>query len=159
LAGASELILVARRKEKLEETATSISSLAPDCKTVIHGGVDVGDWTAINNLFQSLSSSPDVVVSNAAVNLSKADIAVSDPEVVSREIDTNVKGPYYIARAYGGAAEKAGKDGCLITVRMDLLPRKHMVLISLSGFKRIKLEVLSRHLHLCGNKSCNQHSR
>jgi NAD(P)-dependent dehydrogenase (short-subunit alcohol dehydrogenase family) len=64
-----------------------------------------------------LNPPPDVLVSNAAVTLSKADIRKSDPELVAQEIDINVKGPYLMARAYVDAVNAANRKGCLINVR------------------------------------------
>lgn len=136
---------MARRKEKLEETGTIIQKHSPDCKTTVCGGVDISDWKAVSKLFTDLNSSPDVVVSNAAVTLAQSDIATSDPELVAQEIDINVKGPYFIARAYAEAAKKSDKDGCLINVSSEsswrFIPK-----CSTYAMTKVSTNILTEHL-------------
>ncbi|KAK3113990.1 hypothetical protein LTR53_008127 [Teratosphaeriaceae sp. CCFEE 6253] len=111
LAGASSLILVARRAEKLEETRASIDELTPDCRVTVASGVDVADRASIEQLFKSLAHDvPDVIVSNAASS-SSASIADSDPGLWWQGMEVNVRGPYLIARSYIHAARAAGKTG------------------------------------------------
>jgi NAD(P)-dependent dehydrogenase (short-subunit alcohol dehydrogenase family) len=116
VAGASELILVARRKEPLEQTGKIINDCAPNCKVSVFGGVDIADFGLVKNMFDALTESPDIVVSNAAVSMATATIADSDPSTWFKEIDINIKGAYTVAHLYVNAARAANKEGCLINV-------------------------------------------
>ena len=116
LAGAPELILAARRAEPLEETRRRVVDLAPKCKVSVLGGINIADRDSVENLFGSLQTPPDILVSNAAVSLPNGSIAESDPSNWSAEIDINIKGTYLVARAYLRAVHAAGKEGCLINV-------------------------------------------
>lgn len=116
LAGASELVLVARRTEPLEQTKIRINELAPSCKVFVFGGVDISDQHAVKTMFDALQSPPDVLVSNAAVSLETATVMDSDPAKVCTEIDINFKGMYLMAHYYMNAVNTAGKQGCLINV-------------------------------------------
>ncbi|KAK5175421.1 uncharacterized protein LTR77_000560 [Saxophila tyrrhenica] len=118
LAGASKLILGARRVEKLEETRSIILESTTECDISIIR-LDIADEVSAKELFAGLDSPPDVVVSNAAVALAQADIAASDPALVAQEIDINVKGPYLIARYYVEAVNAAETTGCLIHVSSE----------------------------------------
>ena len=116
LAGASELILAARRTEPLEQTKGQITELATKCKVSVLGGVDIADQNSVKSMFDTLPTPPDVVVSNAAISISKTTIPDSDPLKVFSEIDVNVKGTYLIAHYYINAVHAAGKQGCLINI-------------------------------------------
>ena len=118
LAGASKLILGARRIEKLEETREIIVKESPKCQVDVVA-LDISDVDSVKKLFAGLDTPPDVVVSNAAVTLAKADIASSDPALVAQEIDINVKGPYFVARYYVDAVNAAAKTGVFIHVSSE----------------------------------------
>lgn len=117
VAGAAELILAARRTEPLEETKRRILELAPDCKVQVFGGIDIANQAIVKKLFDSLTTAPDVLVSNAAVSLGTATVADSDPANWAAEININVNGTYLMAQAYLSkfhATDK--KSGTIINV-------------------------------------------
>ncbi|KAK5676397.1 hypothetical protein LTS10_011210 [Elasticomyces elasticus] len=109
LAGASTVILAARRTEKLEATKAGIADLAPDCKVIVVG-TDVANRQSVEKLFESLDHVPDVIVSNAAASRDEP-IIDSNPDVWWNQVDVNIRGPYLIARSYLRAARAAGKKG------------------------------------------------
>jgi NAD(P)-dependent dehydrogenase (short-subunit alcohol dehydrogenase family) len=115
-AGASELILAARRSGPLEETKKIITDSTPDCKVSVFANVDISDYSAVKNMFDALKEPPDVVVSNAGVSLATATVLESNPPTWSKEIDINVKGAYHVAQVYVNACQAVNKDGCLINV-------------------------------------------
>ncbi|KAK4889665.1 hypothetical protein LTR27_011557 [Elasticomyces elasticus] len=109
IAGASTIILAARRTEKLETTKAGIAALAPNCKVIV-AGTDVANRESVEKLFASLDHVPDVIVSNAAASRDEP-IIDSDPDVWWNQVDVNIRGPYLIARTYLRAARAAGKKG------------------------------------------------
>ena len=116
LAGATELILAARRIEPLERTKKSISELAPSCIVSVLGGIDISNRDSVDKLFNGLPTPPDVLVSNAAVSPATAPLADSDPSDWFAGVDINIKGSYLVARAYTNAVYAAGKEGCVINI-------------------------------------------
>lgn len=117
LAGATSLILAARRTEPLEATKASIATLAPECQVTAVGGADIADQASVEALFANLHEAPDVVVSNAAVSGAAASVADSDPTAWWRTMDINLRGTYLIARTYIQHLRAAGKkQGRIINV-------------------------------------------
>ncbi|PWN92605.1 NAD(P)-binding protein [Acaromyces ingoldii] len=103
-AGAESLVLVARRREPLEETRSMIqSSFGEQTEVLVCSGVDISDPSAVDELFASdaLRSRPaDVLVSNAGVALSRAPVQDSDPSLWWSDFEINTKGPYLLCRAF-----------------------------------------------------------
>ena len=116
IAGASELVLAARRSGPLEETKKIIIGSTTDCKVSVFADVDISDQGAGKKMFDALKGPPDVVGSNAGVSLATATVLDSDPPTWSKEIDINVKGAYHVGQVYANACQAANKDGCLINV-------------------------------------------
>lgn len=115
-AGATHVILVARRTEKLEATKMLIVHESPDCKVTVVGGIDVSEQQSVDKIFESLVSSadiPDVLVANAAIS-TLAKIADSDPTSWWRAFEVNTFGSYLLARAYIRAVRATSKKGGLI---------------------------------------------
>ncbi|KAK0927664.1 hypothetical protein LTR29_017599 [Friedmanniomyces endolithicus] len=154
VAGAASIILAARRADKLEATKASIAKLAPECHVTVAGGTDVASRESVEQLFESLSEVPDVVVSNAATS-SSATVAESDPDRWWNDYDVNVRGPYLIARSYMRAAKAAGKkDRRLINVSSNSAWRYYHGLSSYSASKAA-LNTLTEHLDNEGLKDGN----
>ena len=109
LGGASQLILAARRTGPLEDTKQSIQALAPSCEVLVRGNTDVADAQAVESLFESLESPPDVLVHNAAVSLGTAAVPDSDPSKWLGDIDINIHGMYIMSRAYINTLKAAGR--------------------------------------------------
>ncbi|KAK3056903.1 hypothetical protein LTR09_001941 [Extremus antarcticus] len=144
LAGASKLILGARRVDKLEETRTIISKAVPECEITVVS-LDISNEVSVKELFAGLETPPDIVVSNAAVTLAKSDIASSDIALVAQEIDINIKGPYLISRAYFDAVNAAERTGCLIHVSSEST-WKFIPMCSTYGFTKIAGNLMIEYL-------------
>ena len=146
VAGASELILVARRKEPLEESGKIINVSVPGCKVSVFGGVDIADFDSVKNMFDALKAPPDIVVSNAAVSMATATIADSDPSTWFKEIDINIKGPYTVAHLYVNAARAANKEGCLINVSSNASWR-YIPGRSSYATSKVSMNTMSEYIH------------
>ena len=146
VAGASEMILVARRKEPLEETGKIITVSAPSCKVSVFSGVDIADFDSVNKMFDALKEPPDVLVSNAAVSMATATVAESDPLTWFREIDINIKGAYTVAHLYVNAAQAANKEGCLINVSSNASWR-YIPGRSSYATSKVSMNSLSEYIH------------
>ena len=146
VAGASELILVARRKEPLEETGKIITVSAPSCKVSVFAGVDIADFDSVKKMFDALKEPPDVLVSNAAVSMATATVAESDPLTWFREIDINIKGAYTVAHLYVNAAQAANKEGCLINVSSNASWR-YIPGRSSYATSKVSMNSLSEYIH------------
>ncbi|MCJ1440960.1 MAG: hypothetical protein MMC23_001446 [Stictis urceolatum] len=111
-AGASTLILAARRQTSLEETKASILALAPTC-TVLVFPTDISDESSVGKLFSSLPRTPNVVVNNAGT-FHASTILDSDTSKWWADFETGVKGSYLCIRAY--LRLLAGGPGTILNV-------------------------------------------
>lgn len=145
------LVLVARREEKLEELASEIKAtfgVKVDCMVL-----DVRNSNSGNELAQfieSLNIEPDLLLNNAGLAVGLSPFQTGDVDDWERMIDTNVKGLLYISRAIAPlfikqgfghiinigsiagkeaypngnvyVATKYAVDGLTKSMRMDLLP-------------------------------------
>ena len=94
-----QLILVARRAEKLEETAKHLADkYAVEIKTLI---ADVRDKAVINQVLESLPENwkaVDVLINNAGLSQGLEPIDQGNTDDWDAMIDTNVKGLLYVTR-------------------------------------------------------------
>lgn len=77
LAGASTVIISGRNVAPLEDTKSAVEAAAPACQ-VVPIAADVIDKTSVQQLFDRLPRTPDVLVNNAGVSLCQASIVDSD---------------------------------------------------------------------------------
>ncbi len=113
-AGAS-VVLAARRRDKLEETAQSITDKGGNTVCV---DLDVTDSASVRDCFAEAESSAgiaDIVVNNAGIAREGylADISEEDWDAV---IDTNLKGVFLVAQRAAQAMIKAEKPGSIINI-------------------------------------------
>ena len=111
----ARVVLAARRREKLEETAQLIAD---------HGGsascvdLDVSDSASVNNCFAEIESSAgavDILVNNAGI--ARQDFLVDmNEEDWDAVIDTNLKGVFLVAQKAAQAMIKAEKPGSIINI-------------------------------------------
>jgi hypothetical protein len=79
-AGARALVLVGRRRDRIEDTALAIRKQFPSVE-VVEVPTDISDHKAVHSLFSSLKAqfgSVDVLVNNAGVQSGKAILGESD---------------------------------------------------------------------------------
>lgn len=109
------VVLAARRRDKLEETAKSITE---------NGGIatcidlDVTDSSSVQGCFEEIESSVgciDILVNNAGIARQEflLDISVEDWDAV---IDTNLKGVFLVARKAAKSMIKAEQPGSIINI-------------------------------------------
>ena len=113
-AGAS-VVLAARRREKLEETAALIHERGG---AAICLELDVTDSLSVTNCVRQAVSEvgvPDVLVNNAGIAKQAflTDIAEQDWDAV---LDTNLKGVFLVAQAAARAMINADKPGSIINI-------------------------------------------
>ncbi len=98
----ADLVLWARREDRLEEVATELASAHGGGITVRTAGVDVRDRGAVESAAQALLGSgavPDILLNNAGLAAGLAPVHEGDPDDWERMIDTNVKGLLWVTRA------------------------------------------------------------
>lgn len=100
-AAKQNLVLVARRKERLETLAVELRSQFGI--TVHTAVVDVQNRKSIEKLFQEkpeVVKSVNVLINNAGLALGRGPIQLGDPSDWDTTIDTNIKGLLYVTRAF-----------------------------------------------------------
>jgi len=127
-AGAS-VVLAARRREKLEETAESIRSAGG---AAICLDLDVTDSTSVGECFKYMHEQvgvADVVVNNAGIARQAflTEITEEDWDAV---LDTNLKGVFLVAQAAARAMIGAKKPGSIINISSVLGVRVSKALAS-----------------------------
>ena len=113
-AGAT-VALAARRREKLDETAKTISDAGGNAICV---GLDVTESASIKDCIAEIESSVgtiDILVNNAGIARQGflVDITEDDWDAV---IDTNLKGVFLLAQRVAQSMIKAGKPGSIINI-------------------------------------------
>ena len=113
-AGAA-IVLAARRRKKLEETATAIREAGG---SAICLDLDVTDSASVRACFEAMhaeSGVPDIVVNNAGIGRQSFLVEQSEEEW-DAVIDTNLKGVFLVARAAARAMISAEKPGSIINI-------------------------------------------
>ncbi len=112
LAGAgADLILAARRVEKLQETASAVREMGREAEVV---PMDVSDYESVESAFMKIAEF-DVLVNNAGVSRLGAthEISKKDWDAV---IDTNLNGVWHVSRFAINRWVNAGKPGNIINI-------------------------------------------
>ncbi len=113
-AGAS-VILAARRREKLEETAKSIADKGGDVSCV---DLDVTESSSVQDCFAEIESSVgtlDILVNNAGIARQEFLVDMSEDNW-DAVIDTNLKGVFLVAQRAAQAMIKAERPGSIINI-------------------------------------------
>lgn len=113
-AGAS-VVLAARRREKLEQTAQGITDRGGKAICL---DLDVTESASVNKCFEKILAkvgAPDVVVNNAGIARQGflTDLSEEDWDAV---LDTNLKGVFLVAQAAARAMIKSGKQGSIVNI-------------------------------------------
>jgi NADP-dependent 3-hydroxy acid dehydrogenase YdfG len=95
-AGGYDLILTARRQERLEEIKQRLS--AAHSVSVQTLQLDVRDKAQVGEAFEKMDA-PDVLINNAGLALGLSHFYAGDTDQWDTMIDTNVKGLLYVSRA------------------------------------------------------------
>ncbi len=110
-AAGADVVLAARRVEKLEETAAAVRDQGREATVV---ALDVSDYANVEKAFADMPAL-DVVVNNAGINRIGAthDISEEDWDAV---MDTNLKGVWAVSRFAIRHWLDAGRGGSLINI-------------------------------------------
>jgi NAD(P)-dependent dehydrogenase (short-subunit alcohol dehydrogenase family) len=113
-AGAT-VVLAARRRKKLEETARSIQK---NGGTALCVDLDVTDSASVRHCFAEFEASvgtADILVNNAGISREAflVDLTEEDWDAV---VDTNLKGVFLVAQRAAQGMIKAGKPGSIINI-------------------------------------------
>lgn len=112
LAGAgADLILAARRVEKLQETASAVRELGREAEVV---PMDVGDYESVESAFMKIPEF-DVLVNNAGISRLGTTHEMS-PKDWNAVIDTNLNGVWHVSRFAINRWMNAGKPGNIINI-------------------------------------------
>jgi NAD(P)-dependent dehydrogenase (short-subunit alcohol dehydrogenase family) len=113
-AGAT-VVLAARRREKLEQTASGIKESGGKAVCL---DLDVTDAASVRKCFEEMlakTGAPDVVVNNAGIARQGfiTDLSEADWDAV---LDTNLKGVFLVAQAAARAMIDSGKPGSIVNI-------------------------------------------
>lgn len=141
LAGAgASVILAARRREKLEETAQSIRDKGGDATCV---AVDVMDSASVRNCFDEAESSvgmADIVVNNAGI--ARQDLLLDTDEADwDAVIGTNLKGVFLVSQRAAQAMIREERPGSIINIASILGLRVSKALASYIASKSAVVQV------------------
>lgn len=132
-AGAT-VVLAARRREKLEETAEMIRDAGGSAACF---DLDVTDSASIDDCFRAMIAEvgvPDIVVNNAGIARQAYFTEISE-EDWDDVLDTNLKGVYMVGQAGARAMIAAGKPGSIINISSVLGIRVSKALASYAAAK------------------------
>jgi NAD(P)-dependent dehydrogenase (short-subunit alcohol dehydrogenase family) len=115
-AAGAEVIVVARRADKLDDLVAQIGSTSGRC---IAASLDVTDPASINACFDEIErragGPADIVVNNAGVTVTKPVLMQSEADW-DAVVGTNLKGSWMVAQEAARRLVAAGRGGSLINV-------------------------------------------
>jgi len=99
----SEVVITARRRDELEKAAQKIRTSGGRCEAI---PCDVSSLAEVEQLASKLSARREnlkIVINNAGVGGFSAPLHETDPETWEKIINTNLRGVYYMIRAFAPA--------------------------------------------------------
>jgi len=111
----ADLVLGARRADRLEETKGKIEALGRRCIAVSTDVSKAEDCDALVAAAVETFGDVHVLVNNAGIG-SSAPAHKEKPEDFTKVLDINLTGAYYMAQAFGRACIAAGHGGSIINV-------------------------------------------
>lgn len=103
----AEVVAVARRRDRLEALATEIGGRALPA--------DVAEAAAVERVRAELADAPPYALVHAAGAFELAPVAETEPDMLDRMIDGNLRGPFLVTRAFLPAMLQAGA-GHIVTI-------------------------------------------
>jgi len=146
-AGASAVILAARRKSKLESVAGLIESNFPQCQTVCVS-MDVMDRASIKHAFQTaedqLGGKPvSVLINNAGVTWSQK-IEEFTEKAWDKVVDLDLKSPFFLSQQV------------LELLKVKASPQNRSVIINISSVNGIKPSGLQNYSYVAAKAGLQQ---
>jgi len=111
----ADLVLGARRADRLEETKGKVEALGRRCIAVSTDVSQPADCEALVAAGVEAFGDVHVLVNNAGVG-SSAPAHKEQPEAFTKVLDINLTGAYYMAQAFGRACIAAGHGGSIVNV-------------------------------------------
>ena len=111
----ARVALAARRREKLDETATLIRDSGGEAISL---DLDVTDALSVTNCLRETESEfdvPDILVNNAGIGR-QAYLTDTSEEDWDAVVDTNLKGVFLVAQATAKAMMRAGNGGSIVNI-------------------------------------------
>lgn len=111
----ADIIAVARSTDRLDDLKQSVEQVGRRCNTVV---ADVSDLTSINGLFAAVRDQdriPDILVNNAGIEQVAASTDV-DEALWDTILDTNLKGAFFVAKAFAKTLLAGGREGSIINM-------------------------------------------
>ncbi|KAB8224329.1 hypothetical protein BDV33DRAFT_227205 [Aspergillus novoparasiticus] len=113
VAGASTVVLLARREEKLREAASELSAAFPDVQVLTYA-VNITDEAAIQEVFSSirqtaLNKDVDVLVTSAAFIKADKSLSATPLSEVKTTFETNVVGNLNVVNSFLNTPKEEGK--------------------------------------------------
>ena len=111
----ADVILAARSHGALDEVATQIRTLG---RKAWVESLDVADIASIDGLFARLSEAsvtPTILVNNAGTEQVTPSLDVTEV-IWDKIVDTNLKGAFFVARAFAAACLAAGRRGSIVNL-------------------------------------------
>lgn len=116
LAGAgADVVLAARSVDRLEAVARDIEAIGRQAWTL---PMDVSDTQAIDAAFSSIDArglAPALLINNAGLEEVRPSLEV-DEALWDRILGTNLKGAFFVARAFAARLQAAGQEGAIVNV-------------------------------------------
>jgi len=136
----ADVVLAARRREKLEETAQAINETGGSASCI---DLDVTDASSVQDCFAEIESSVgalDILVNNAGIARQDflVDTSEDDWDAV---IDTNLKGVFLVAKQAAKAMIKGERGGSIINIASILGLRVSKALASYIAAKSAVVQV------------------
>lgn len=117
-AGASGIVLVGRRPDKLSEVSTGLKMQYPTTK-VLEVPTDITKPAEVKSLFDTIHSQlgqpADILINNAGVRLALMPLVDSDADDWWGDLEINVKGTYLMTREFLKAL-RAERPGVIINI-------------------------------------------
>src|SRR5690606_2628299 len=107
----ADLILAARRRDKLEQTADAVRALGREALVV---EMDVADYASVQSAFAGMPM-PDVVINNAGISRVGTTDGYSEQDW-DAVLDTNLKGVWAVSQQAIRAWQAAGRGGNIVNV-------------------------------------------
>lgn len=134
-AAGADLVLAARRRDKLEATAAAVAELGDRRTLVVE--MDVTDKASIDAGFGAAVAAeltPDIIVNNAGISREAFALQMQE-EDYQAVIETNLNGVFWVAQAGGRALRAADRGGSVINIASILGRRVAPMLAAYSAAK------------------------